>query len=373
MYYPTLRALSRFCLPALALLLVGVSGVAASAATGKEYTAKRRRAHYDPKLTYATVQANPAAYIGRVLELRGQVCGTVESETGLSVMLNQAGKSALTLDVPRAETGPLEECSTPRLRVLAKVESGSSGNVVALTVLAVADENEVSVLEAEAAARAAAQQQRLAARRAARVWQPQYAASRATFPARGGYTRPPLAGGAIAEMARRYDAYLGPRVKPLFVPYCQFIAARNPRLTSEMAGMITVSLLHFADRYNVDPRLVVAMILAESGFNPNATSRVGAMGLGQLMPGTAAALGVSNPYDPVQNLDGSINYLRSRLDTFADQALPGGGYSFEQVAYALAAYNAGTNAVKKYKGIPPYRETQAYVRRVMSLYQQLCQ
>jgi soluble lytic murein transglycosylase-like protein len=140
-----------------------------------------------------------------------------------------------------------------------------------------------------------------------------------------------------------------------------------------MAGMITVSLLHFADRYNVDPRLVVAMILAESGFNPNATSRVGAMGLGQLMPGTAAALGVSNPYDPVQNLDGSINYLRSRLDTFADQALPGGGYSFEQVAYALAAYNAGTNAVKKYKGIPPYRETQAYVRRVMSLYQQLCQ
>lgn len=369
MYHQAIRALSRACLPLFAILLVGLSGTAACAATGKEYTARRRRAHCDPKLAYATVQADPAAYIGRVLELRGQVCGTVESETGLSVMLDQAGKSALTLDIPKAETKPLEDCSTPRLRVLAKVVAGSSGNVVALTVLSVADENEVSALEAEAEAR----QQRIASRRAARAWKPQYTTSRATFPARGGYKRAPLASGAIQEMARRYDAYLGARVKPLFVPYCQFIADRNPRLTGEMAGMITVSLLHFADRYNVDPRLVTAMIIAESGFNPNATSRVGAKGLGQLMPKTAAALGVSNPYDPVQNLDGSVNYLRSRLDTFADRALPGGGYSFEQVAYALAAYNAGTNAVKKYKGIPPYRETQAYVRRVMSLYEQLRQ
>ena len=130
--------------------------------------------------------------------------------------------------------------------------------------------------------------------------------------------------------------------------------------------------MSFADRYNVDPRLVVSMILAESHFNPNATSHSGAMGLGQLMPGTAKALGVDNPYDPVQNLAGSINYLRSRLDTFADHALPGGGMSFEQASLAMAAYNAGANAVKKYNGIPPYTQTQNYVRKVISYYQQLC-
>ena len=76
--------------------------------------------------------------------------------------------------------------------------------------------------------------------------------------------------------------------------------------------------------------------------------------------------------DPVQNLYGSINYLRSRLDTFSDRAMPDGGLSFEQVSLAMAAYNAGANAVKKYKGVPPYRETQAYVKRVTSLYEQLC-
>jgi soluble lytic murein transglycosylase-like protein len=113
------------------------------------------------------------------------------------------------------------------------------------------------------------------------------------------------------------------------------------------------------------------MIIAESHFNPNATSRVGAAGLGQLMPRTAASLGVNNPYDHVQNLNGSIRYLRSRLDTFADKALPGGGLSFEQISLALAAYNAGTGAVKKYRGIPPYRETRAYVNKIVSLYRYL--
>ncbi len=340
--------------------------MAATASTGKVYVARRSQMRCNRQLTYATVQAQPTAYIGRVLELRGIVCGTMETDTGLTVMLNQADKSAINLDIPRSETGPFQDCSTPHVRVLAKVGESSSGNVVALTVLAVADDNEVGAVEAAAAARQAAVQQQRAA------WQARNRTVVVNLPSRGHFYRSPLTPTALEEMARYYDPYLGPRVKPIFPAYCNFIAARNPRLTADMSGLITASLLHFADQYNIDPRLVVAMIIAESGFNPNATSRVGAAGLGQLMPGTARALGVDNPYDPVKNLAGSVNYLRSRLDTFADRAMPGGGLSLEQASYALAAYNAGTGAVKKYGGIPPYRETQAYVNRVISLYRQLC-
>jgi len=110
-----------------------------------------------------------------------------------------------------------------------------------------------------------------------------------------------------------------------------------------------------ASAHGVDPALLAGLVRQESNFNPRAGSPAGAQGLTQLMPGTARGLGVADPLDPAQSLDGGARYLRQMLDQF-------GG----DVTRALAAYNAGPGAVARFGGVPPYAETQSYVRQVQA-------
>jgi soluble lytic murein transglycosylase-like protein len=112
-----------------------------------------------------------------------------------------------------------------------------------------------------------------------------------------------------------------------------------------------------AQSQEVDPSLIKAIIANESGFNANATSGAGAQGLMQLMPGTAAGLGVTDAYDPAQNVAGGTKYIKGLLQRFNGD-----------VRLAVAAYNAGPGAVEKYGGVPPYAETQNYVQNVLSSY-----
>jgi soluble lytic murein transglycosylase-like protein len=110
-----------------------------------------------------------------------------------------------------------------------------------------------------------------------------------------------------------------------------------------------------AKKYGIDPALLAGLVKQESGFKADAGSPAGARGLTQLMPSTAVGLGVTNVLDPVQSLEGGAKYLRAQLDAF-------GG----DVTRALAAYNAGPGAVKRFGGVPPYAETQNYVRAVQA-------
>jgi len=120
---------------------------------------------------------------------------------------------------------------------------------------------------------------------------------------------------------------------------------------------IDAAIEQAAARHNVDPSLVRSVVKVESNFNPNAVSRKGAMGLMQLMPSTARSLNVSNPFDPAQNVDAGVRHLRKLLDSY-------GG----NVRLSLAAYNAGSGAVARSAGVPHFRETQNYVRRITNLY-----
>ncbi|TVM15824.1 lytic transglycosylase [Oceanidesulfovibrio indonesiensis] len=142
------------------------------------------------------------------------------------------------------------------------------------------------------------------------------------------------------------------------VGYREFLVFRDimRRFPNVKKAEIEAIARRYSKIYGLDPKLVTAVIEVESGFRPDVTSHKGAEGLMQIMPATQRDLGVTKPHDPEDNIAGGVRYLRMMLDRFS------------RLDLALAAYNAGPGNVEKYGGIPPFKETQNYVRKVLSLY-----
>jgi len=145
--------------------------------------------------------------------------------------------------------------------------------------------------------------------------------------------------------------FLGYHGRPQATASC---TGMTPEKMENRARSVAAPLRRYANRFEVDEHLVRAMMAVESCFDRYAISRVGARGLMQLMPATARSLGVNNSFDPEQNIRGGVEYFSRMLERF-------GG----DITHAVAAYNAGPQAVEHYQGIPPYEETRDYVKRVM--------
>jgi soluble lytic murein transglycosylase-like protein len=353
---------SLVAMSALALLAAAAPSQAISV---QDYLKLRRASKTDRAIRYVDVAANPLDYAGKVIELRGTVNGSIRKDAGLSFMLTLDDKQAILLDSPSADTPIVSQVSNQSVRVLARIAQPMNGNVVPLEVLGVAYDAEVTLKEQEVEQREAAERARQQAEARAR----QSASGRVVFASRGGQgggTMPII--GPLSDQARKY---LPAAAQAIYPYYKAYIWKCNKKLTERELDDITTGLLYYSVANTIDPRLVVAVFIAESDFDPRCTSHKGAMGLGQIMPDEARRYRVSDPYSPIENIRASIALLKEKLIRYSegtrDDVL-----TLRQVQLALAAYNAGPGAVKKYGGVPPYRETQGYIKRILRRYSELC-
>jgi len=294
--------------------------------------------------------AHPGSYAGRLLDTAAMVSGLISSGGDRTALLTVNGQT-VTVPLPTNCNGGEWIDAGACVRVLLLVVPDDPAFPSSVRLMAVAPEGDIVAAERVQTIQTQSQVSR--------------SYSSLNSERRVGWQS------AAADSGHPAGA-LSLRALAIYGPYRRLVRRWNHRLSEADVDKITTSILYFSDVSNIDPRLVVATIIAESDFDLNSTSHAGAMGLAQIMPDEALSHGVTNPYDPVQNISTAVKILRSHLDKYGGAPADAGIIPLDRIALTMAAYNAGPGAVRKYHGVPPYRETQRYVKKVASLYLQMC-
>ncbi|MEP0767366.1 MAG: lytic transglycosylase domain-containing protein [Fimbriimonadia bacterium] len=322
----------------IAALLLGL-GVAALGDGLSDYLALRAKFGVKAPCAPHLVGTQPH---GSVLEVSGRIQGTSKSGDSEMCILAAEEQALIVRGSPLPEWFGRGQVG---VRLLIRVDAEGRLGMPNLHLIAAIGEGEIAAHEEK--------QRRAEEARRARA-----AASAAKSPVAAPAPKEDLPKTLLASLEQVLPGYKA------------YVKSVNGKLTDWEAEQIARSMLVFSAKHGVDPRLVTAVVVCESGFRPAATSAKGAAGLGQLMPSTARGMGVQNAYDTNENLEATVRLLRGHMLKYkpADKEY----VDMKTLATALAAYNAGSGAVRKHGGIPPYAETRGYVTKVLSLYRRLC-
>ncbi len=316
----------------LALSLVAVLRPA-GAATDAEYQALRAKLTITPVANAGKLTEQFPALAGKVLEVEGTINGAYSTGDGAGYLLRLTADLMVIL---QAKVNDPDMAVGNTVRVLARVPR--EGTVLEHLALTVAKGAPAGMMGEEPDGNPDEME---VDRRPPTIY----------------YKSPPK---LAKEPQPIFTDAAGLSQRPEVVQaYAAKIKEFNKHIDDTTALLIAFHILEKSEANGVDPRLIMALVARESRFNHRAVSPAGAMGLGQLMPGTAAGLGVRDAFDIPSNIDGSVRYIATQLRAFG------------RLSLALAAYNAGPGAVRRYGDVPPYRETQNYVRLVWETYAEL--
>ncbi len=342
------------------LALALVPGIALAQTSLDEYLAIRKQ----NGITQAATTAALTTFVGdRVFEIQGVVSGIISAggKTTL-ILMNPDGVDLYlaTKDVPGWLTA-----ANVSARLIVKASRAGETAQIDSELIAAWPESDVAAYDAKLRAAAEAKLKAEAQARAAAEAKRQRSKG-----SRGGDRPPPLPGDLPSmTQAAAGEPQFSPETLKSIPKYSDYIRSVNPRLSSGQADEIATAIVGYSVRYGVDPRLVLALVQAESDFRPATTSHKGAMGLGQIMPDEKERFNLTSAYDTTQNLYATVRLLRENIERYSKTH----GDSWDTIILSLAGYNAGNGAVKKYGGqVPPYKETQNYVRRVIAAYKAFC-
>ena len=341
------------CVFAGVLYTVAVSASTAGAAiTAGQRFLSECRSNVDTTLSFQVASAAPAEFSGHSILIRARIGGIVQTNDHATYLFQLPDGTNPSIGTTRSLTFN----SGDSVMVLARIPTGWTGreDLELVDIVSLRDGDWALSHLMEASTQAP---------RAAAAASPAVQTSEPPFPAaapRSGHRSPY----AVPSSSRSYGGEMLSARRQLLEQYSAAVRWFNPRLSATDSQAIAGHIIWYSQANGVDARLIMAVIGVESEFDVHATSNHGAMGLGQLMPGTARDLGVTNAYDPEQNIAGAVRLIRWHLQQNVN--------SHDPLALALASYNAGENAVKRFHGVPPYAETQRYIWKIKRLYAQLC-